>query len=406
MADLIKILAVLTVLVLLLRKKLNFGAVMLVGAVVLGLLYRTPPQTFLTGVFHAVLAPNSLEMTAALVFTMIIENILRTTGTLKRMVGSLGRILPDARLIMAAMPAVIGMLPSPGGAVFSAPMVQEASARLDIKPDQQAFINYWYRHIWEYVSPLYPGMILVAGLTHLPFLRLALANATFAVAVILFGALFCFTGISTSVARQETTIDSAKHQALLTFLAAIAPILITLVLVVLLQVNVVAAMGGVTVALYAIHRYSPAKIWESLRESVSIKALYLVLGIMVFKEILEVSLALNGLSSFFAQSGFPLLLVLTLLPFLAGLMTGLTIAFVGITFPILLPLMGGGSPSLGMLALAFGSGFAGVMLSPVHLCLVLTREYFEADLARVYRRLWLPSALVLATAVIPLYFFK
>jgi integral membrane protein (TIGR00529 family) len=182
--------------------------------------------------------------------------------------------------------------------------------------------------------------------------------------------------------------------------------LITLVLVVLLQINVVAAMGGVTVALYAIHRYPPAKIWESLRESVSIKALYLVLGIMVFKEILEVSLALNGLSSFFAQSGFPLLLVLTLLPFLAGLMTGLTIAFVGITFPILLPLMGGGSPSLGMLALAFGSGFAGVMLSPVHLCLVLTREYFEADLAKVYRRLWLPSALVLATAVIPLYFFK
>ncbi len=406
MADLIKIIVVLAVLVLLLRKKLNFGAVMLVGAVILGLLYRTPPQTFLTGVFRAIVAPNSLEMTAALVFTMIIENILRTTGTLKRMVESLARILPDARLIMAAMPAMIGMLPSPGGAVFSAPMVQEASARLNIKPDQQAFINYWYRHIWEYVSPLYPGMILVAGLTHLPFQRLALANAPFAVAVVLFGALFCFTGISTSVARQETRTDSAKHQAVLTFLAAIAPILLTLVLVVLLQVNVVAAMGGVTVALFAIHRYSPAKIWESLRQSVSIRALFLVLGIMVFKEILEVSLALNGLSTFFAKSGFPLLLVLTLLPFLAGLMTGLTIAFVGITFPILLPLMGDGSPSLGMLALAFGSGFAGVMLSPVHLCLVLTREYFEADLSKVYRRLWVPSALVLAAAVIPLYFFK
>jgi integral membrane protein (TIGR00529 family) len=406
MADLIKIIAVLTVLVLLLRKKLNFGAVMLVGAVMLGLLYRTPPQTFLTGVFHAVLAPTSLEMTAALVFTMIIENILRTTGTLKRMVESLGRILPDARLIMAAMPAMIGMLPSPGGAVFSAPMVKEASARFDIKPDQQAFINYWYRHIWEYVSPLYPGMILVAGLTRLPFQRLALANASFAVAVVLLGALFCFTGIPTGIARQQTTKDCAKLKALLTFLAAIAPILLTLVLVVLLQVNVVAAMGGVTVALYVIHRYSPARIWESLRQSVSIKALFLVLGIMVFKEILEVSLALNGLSTFFSQSGFPLLLVLTLIPFLAGVMTGLTIAFVGITFPILLPLMGNGSPSLGMLALAFGSGFAGVMLSPVHLCLVLTREYFEADLAKVYRRLWVPSALVLATAVIPLYFFR
>ena len=71
---------------------------------------------------------------------------------------------------------------------------------------------------------------------------------------------------------------------------------------------------------------------------------------------------------------------------------GLTIAFVGITFPILMPLMGGAPPSLGLLALAFGSGFAGVMLSPVHLCLVLSGEYFNADMAKVYQRLWLPSA--------------
>lgn len=54
---------------------------------------------------------------------------------------------------------------------------------------------------------------------------------------------------------------------------------------------------------------------------------------------------------------------------------------------------------------AFGSGFAEVMLSPVHLCLVLTGEHFEADMARVYRRLWIPQALVLAAAVVPVYIF-
>jgi hypothetical protein len=98
------------------------------------------------------------------------------------------------------------------------------------------------------------------------------------------------------------------------------------------------------------------------------------------------------------------MLILAVLPFLAGVMTGLTIAYVGITFPILMPLMGSGSLSLGLLALAFGSGFAGVMLSPVHLCLILTREYFNADMAKVYHRLWIPSALVLAAAAVPLYF--
>lgn len=404
MADLIKTLSVLALLVFLLRRKVYLGTVMAVGSVILALLYLTPPLKFLGGVYDAVMAPRSLEMTAMLVFTMMIENVLRKTGTLKRMVESLSRILPDSRLIMAAMPAMIGMLPSPGGAVFSAPMVGEAAASLSIKADQKAFINYWYRHIWEYVSPLYPGIILVSGLTRLPFTKLALANAPFALSVTFWGAFFCFTGIGP--ARAEQGEEMTKGKALWIFTLSVAPIFIALILVVFLKVNAVAALAGVTVALYFLHRYPPAKVWESLRESVSIKALLLVTGVMVFQETLRVTGALDGVSRFFAGSGLPPLLILAVIPFLAGLMTGLTIAYVGITFPVLMPLMGGELPSPGLIALAFGSGFAGVMLSPLHLCLVLTREYFNAEMAKVYHRLWVPSALVLAAAVVPLCLFR
>ena len=131
MTDLIKTLAVLAILIVLLRRKVHLGTVMGVGSVLLALLYLTPPLTFLGGVYRAVMAPTSIEMTGMLVFTMIMENILRKTGTLKKMVQSLSEMLPDSRLIMACMPAMIGMLPSPGGAVFSAPMVGEASSHLE-----------------------------------------------------------------------------------------------------------------------------------------------------------------------------------------------------------------------------------------------------------------------------------
>ena len=40
--------------------------------------------------------------------------------------------------------------------------------------------------------------------------------------------------------------------------------------------------------------------------------------------------------------------------------------------------------------LAFGCGYMGMMLSPVHLCLVVTREYFHADFVVSYRYLWKP----------------
>ena len=404
MIDLVKTLVVLAVLVVLLRRKVYLGTVMAVGSLLLAVLYLTPPRLFLAGVYRALLAPRSIEMTAILVFTMIMENVLRKTGTLKRMVTSLAELLSDGRLIMAAMPAMIGLLPSPGGAVFSAPMVNEAAAGTGISADQKAFINYWYRHIWEYVSPLYPGIILVSGLTGLQYSRLSLANLPFALSVVGWGALFCFSGVGpVRIGREQ---KAGRWKAFGVFLLAVAPILVTLVLVVILKVNPVPAMGGVVVLLYLLHRYSPAKVRESLRESVSLKAVLLVLGIMVFQETLQVTGALDGVSRFFTGSGLPPLLILVTIPFLAGLMTGLTIAYVGITFPLLLPLMGGATPSLGLIALAFGSGFAGVMLSPLHLCLVLTREYFNADMARVYRRLWVPSALVLAAAVIPLWLFR
>lgn len=386
--------------VVLLRRKVSMSVVMPIGAAVLGIIYLTPPAALLKATATAVFSPKSLEMTLTLMLTMVMENILRTTGMLKRMVSSLSTAIPDRRFVMAAMPAMIGMLPSPGGAVFSAPMVNEAAGDADISPEQKALINYWYRHIWEYVSPLYPGVILAAGITGLSTQTLFVINLPFALSVVGCGVLFCFRGIGS----QETASSSAgRKREFLTFLAMISPIMLALLLVVLFRVNAALALGVAVVALYGVHRYSPAMIVKNLRESVSGKALFLVIGIMIFQEVLRITGALEGISGFFAASSMPVNLLLFLIPFIAGIMTGLTVGFIGITFPLLLPLMGGSTPSPALVALAFGSGFAGVMLSPIHLCYVLTCDYFQADIAKVYHRLYLPSACVLAAVLIPLY---
>jgi hypothetical protein len=82
------------------------------------------------------------------------------------------------------------------------------------------------------------------------------------------------------------------------------------------------------------------------------------------------------------------------------LVSGIAIAFVGGTFPILIPMihsMGETQYMLAYMMLAMVCGFAGVLLSPLHLCLVLSNEYFKTGLSSVYRYLWLPClALVLS----------
>lgn len=404
MVDLIKTGVVLFAIVLLLRKKMSMSLVMPLGAFFLALLYLTPPREVLQAVYRGVFDPKSLDMTLTLMLTMVMEHILRTTGMLSRMVKSLSRAVPDRRIVMAAMPAMIGMLPSPGGAVFSAPMVEEAVGKHSpVSPEQKSFINYWYRHIWEYVSPLYPGVILVSGLTGLSTQTIFIAQLPFALSVVVWGAFFCFRGISKD--SLQLPIDGSRKNDLLNFFATVSPIFFALLLTVLFRVNPGISLGGSVIALYLYHRYTMSQIVTNLKASVSMKALFLVLGIMIFQEVLKTTGALTGVSRFFSESMLPPHLLLIAIPFIAGVMTGLTVGYVGITFPLLLPLMGGVSPNPALVALAFASGFAGVMLSPVHLCYVLTCDFFKADMAQVYHRLFIPSALVLMAAIIPLLFF-
>ena len=54
------------------------------------------------------------------------------------------------------------------------------------------------------------------------------------------------------------------------------------------------------------------------------------------------------------------------------------------------------------LVLAFSMGYAGMMLSPVHLCFLLTVDYFSTSLIKVYRYL-VPCVLCVMAYGILLY---
>ncbi len=73
-------------------------------------------------------------------------------------------------------------------------------------------------------------------------------------------------------------------------------------------------------------------------------------------------------------------------------------------FPILAGLVAvGGGFDPAATVLAFAAGYAGVLLSPGHLCLLLTVEHFGAKMGVVYRRLFAPVGVMVAVAFV-LYF--
>ena len=54
-----------------------------------------------------------------------LSNQMNRTGTMKELVNNIRSVLP-VRVVMGVLPAIIGLLPMPGGAIFSAPLVDEA----------------------------------------------------------------------------------------------------------------------------------------------------------------------------------------------------------------------------------------------------------------------------------------
>lgn len=396
MIDFVIVSLVFALVVGLLRLGLNLGWVMLLAAAVLGVLKGMGPGEIGGSALLGVTDWTGLSLVIAIALIMVLESILRQTGTLATLVGSLTGLFGDNRAVMALMPAIIGILPSAGGARFSAPMVEQSALDCPMSPERKSFINYWFRHIWEYVSPLYPGFIMVAAVSRIPMGTLFLATLPFTVTVLAGGVVYGFRDVE----RIGHDGPRDPRRDAWGAIRGLSPILAVLLMVLALRVDIALALVLVTTALLALHRFGPARVWQTVRTSISGKTLLLVVGVLAFKGVMEDSGVVDTLPGFFEDLGVPLVLVLFALPFLVGLLTGITVAYVGITFPLLLPLMGGTPPDLGLLVFAYASGFAGVMFSPVHLCLVLTRDYFNADLSPIYRTMLVPEALVVLVAAV------
>ena len=142
--------------ILMLRRHIPIGPCMLTSGIFIWLM-KAPELPYLVQALRETLTmPRTYDILFALYFVMCLEIELRTSGALAGMVQALQRIFSSAKVTLAVMPAFLGLLPSLGGARFSAPIVEEASKNLPIEQEHKAAINFWFRHIFEFSSPIPP----------------------------------------------------------------------------------------------------------------------------------------------------------------------------------------------------------------------------------------------------------
>jgi integral membrane protein (TIGR00529 family) len=382
MLDLLKVVSVFIAILILLRRKWNIGYVLLIASGLLSLLYLMPPEIILQTIKTTITNDVTIKLFFALTLIRMLEMILRENEVMSNMMKASEIILKKSKAVIISMPLLIGMLPSLGGAYFSAPMVDESTKGFKMSPEEKAFINYWYRHPWEYILPLYPGILFAAAITKIELRYLILSNMVYAVIIFISGFFLSMRGIKmTKNYEFKSKFKEKKTSSFIPFI----PILMILLLVILFHLELHYSIGLVIFSLFVLYKYNLKNILRTFQYGVTKEVIFIVFGTMLFKFTMENSGAVSHLSSFFTEKGIPLLPILFILPFISGLLTGLTVGFVGSTFPLLISLSGGAH--LNEITFAFASGFVGVLLSPVHLCLVLTREYFKADMWGIYKRI-------------------
>jgi hypothetical protein len=399
---LIKLGLVFAGIVLLITRGWNLGLVLLLASVAIGLLFGYP----LASVGRDAIATSTdlltVRIAVSVVLIMVLSELLRETGSLRNMVAALQRLVPSGRVVIAALPAFIGLLPMVGGAMFSAPMVNEVGERFNVDQERKTFINYWFRHVWEYVFPLFPSMMLAAALLEMETFQLASATWPLTLAAILSGGVFGLASVRDAGSTSALVPNRARELRALT--AAIWPIALAIGLSLTLPVDERARLIlglAVTIALLMIVKdLSLATLGEILRHRVPWKTVAVIFGALIFRRVLDQSGAVHAVSAALIRSRVPPMAIAFLVPFIAGLLTGLSHGAFSIGFPVVLPLAApdGGPPTGGWAAWMMAGAFLGVMWSPLHLCLSLTRVYFDADWGPIYARIAPATAAVAVTA--------
>ena len=396
---LVKLLVIFAGIILLLSRRWNLGLVLLLASVAVSILFGYPLPTMAWDILSTSVDLLTVRLALSIVLIMTLSELLRENASLQGMVAALQALIPSGRLVIAALPSLIGLLPMVGGAMFSAPMVDEVGDRLGVDGERKTFINYWFRHIWEYVFPLYPSFILAAALLRLETPQLVRATWPLTATAVAGGIVFGLLGVSKNTRQDGASADYSE--SVRTLLASIWPVAMVIILSLTLpldeRVTLILSLAATIVLMMGVNRISLGKLGHILRERIPWETIAVLFGALIFRRILDSSGAVHAVSDALARSGVPVVAIAFLVPFIAGLLTGISIGAFSIGFPVILPLVAaeGAAIAPGWAAWLMAGGFLGVMCSPLHLCLSLTRVYFDAQWGPVYGRI-IPSSLGVA----------
>ncbi|MBN1859796.1 DUF401 family protein [Candidatus Bipolaricaulota bacterium] len=394
-----------SIVLLLVLSRRNLALGMFVAAVVLAA-FSLSGRQIVSALASTAADPSVWLLAWVVALIPMIGGVLEESGQMDRLVSNL-RI--GVRPFLAFAPALLGMLPMPGGALLSAPLVERGAGH--VPADIKASANVWFRHALLLVYPLGSALIASSKAADLSVYDVIPFLAPSCIVIILLGVVFLLRRIDATprmlssesgIEPQDRPAFSWRGLLVPLMLILIAPILDLLLAVTCSfpysEIGTAIGISASLVISASVGRTGWATLVSIFRRMRPWKYALIILAMFSFLAVFQNS----GIPERIADMSLHPVLLCVVVGFLLGVVTGRIQAPMAILIPIYVSTYG--SMGLTAFAVTYSAVFLGYIITPVHPCISVSVEYFHTSVGAFLRRVAAPVAIGWALCIVAGWF--
>ncbi len=380
----------LAVAVLMFLAQKNLATALFAAALLLGL-FTFDFQLIVSALHRTFTDPSIIFLAAVVGLIPVIGGLLEHSGQMENLVQHLHI---GERAFFVASPALLGLLPMPGGALLSAPLLNKGS-KTPVTDSVKVAVNVWFRHVFILIYPLAPALIAsakIAGLdvyTIIPFLIPGF------IVMFLIGYHFWIHRLSGGVRWRKPVTKESIIPIGIILLAPVMDLFIHTLGI--FQVREASTLIGVFLSLMAAFltgSFHVRDLYSIGKEMHALRFACIIFGMFLFLHVFQGTTIPDQIKD------FPLspVVLCVVIGFILGFVTGRIQVPISILVPIFLVKFG--VLDTVTFAVMYFSIFLGYVISPVHPCVAVSIEYFQISFRDYFRSVVFPIILTFSLIVV------
>ena len=367
----------------LIKRKIPIGIAICTCAVIMALLGGLGLAAFGNVIVSTFFNFAKVQQLTIVAEISIIGVLLRKYKIIDEMLDYLSKVIKSKKLILMFIPALIGMLSVPGGAIMSAPIIDQLGEKSNLSKPHRAIINLIYRHVSMHIMPYTTGFLLVSSLApQISIYKLMGLNGIFVVMYVIIGYYLYIR----KVQNDTTSQYSFKWTNLFNLLKYTAPIYVAVLLNLMLGVPFYL---GMLANLLVVFLLQPTKMFLiDAARAFNFNVLYALIGVYLIQGVIGQMESLTSYLTLIFTNPNTVMLGIVATAFFFGVTTGFQPTALGVVLPILVTLPLSDNMLLLYCHFTFTWGFIGYFFSPLHLCQLFTCEYLQVRMIDLYKEYW------------------